>query len=298
MQRLDAESIPRKEQQPSALVPDRVCEHAVQPPHALRAPFLVRVKDHLTVGSRREDVACPLEFLPQPPEVVDLAVEGKPQGTGAVGHGLPARRREVDDRQSAVAEAHRGVRVHVDACVVRAPMHHRVPRPHDVLGADAARLSHLSHDAAHGSYAARLAPSRADAALSSSRISDRSPGVSRPLTPSPIRYAARPATVPTIGWLPPRIRATRNAPKVTVPSRSTSPPRFGSSTRRRTKNHCRTPYSAIPSPMAKAAPWMPSAGTRSSWSSGATARQMRFTRRSATCQPLAKSTFEMMQAIA
>src|SRR5438067_9029396 len=53
-------------------------------------------------------------------KVIDLAVISDDQVGGLVSHRLPAGRREVDDRQATMAEAHRSIGV--DPVAVGAPM--------------------------------------------------------------------------------------------------------------------------------------------------------------------------------
>ncbi len=70
-ERLDSESVARREQPALTGVPDGEGEHATQFVHHLRAIALVQVQQHLSVAFRGEGTGQRLSELP---EVVDLAV--------------------------------------------------------------------------------------------------------------------------------------------------------------------------------------------------------------------------------
>ena len=149
VQRLLAESIPGDEQPLSRRVPQGEREHPVEAFHARRTPLPVGGEDDLGVALAAEGVAPGRQLGLQLAVVVDLAVVG--DGERAVGgaHRLRAAGAEVDDRQSAMAEAHRAVAVH--AVAVRAAMGdevaHRLHRPGRHRGARGE--VHAPGDAAH-----------------------------------------------------------------------------------------------------------------------------------------------------
>ena len=107
VQRLDAVPVPRQEQLLARPVPDSKGKHAVEVIDAIRAPFLVSVNDHLGVGLRMKLVAARLQFHAQFLKVVNLAVEGNDHVAIFIGHRLMAARRQVDDRQPAMAQPDR-----------------------------------------------------------------------------------------------------------------------------------------------------------------------------------------------
>ena len=115
----------------------------------LRAPLLVGGEHDLGVGVRAELVAEPLELGPQLAEVVELAVVGDDERAAAARHRHVARRRRVDDRESAVREADRPV--DEMALVVRAAVgDHRAHASQHFEGNRRARPVQDAGDAAHG----------------------------------------------------------------------------------------------------------------------------------------------------
>ena len=104
VQRLDAETVARKEQGLAALVPQREGEHAAEALDARRAPRFPRVHDDLGVAARAEHVAERLQFGHQRPVVVDLAVVDDDHTAVLVEERLLAGR-EIDDGQAPMAEA-------------------------------------------------------------------------------------------------------------------------------------------------------------------------------------------------
>ena len=154
VERLHADPIADQPEAPFTSVPERDREHAAEPVQAVDAPFLERVQDHFGIGvARLPPVSAErLELLAHLRVIVDLAVEDHLQPAVFVGHRLVGHRREIDDRQAAVTEAHPAVRRHPDAAAVRATMSHRVAHPADVrLGEDERRLieRNAADDAAH-----------------------------------------------------------------------------------------------------------------------------------------------------
>src|SRR5207248_1614575 len=115
VQGLLAHAIAGEKQSLPLAIPDGVGEHPVQALHALLAPLLPGVHQHLGVATGAEAMAGGLELGPQLAMVVDLPVERGPHRAGLVGHGLGAGV-AVDDAQSPDAE--REPTVDVDALAV------------------------------------------------------------------------------------------------------------------------------------------------------------------------------------
>ena len=102
VERLDPEPVPRHEQPPVIRLPERECEHALEPCDARLSPFRVGAQDHLGVGGRPEAMALLLERLPQLPVVVNLSVVDDREARALEVHRLAPGGREVDDAQARV----------------------------------------------------------------------------------------------------------------------------------------------------------------------------------------------------
>ena len=147
--RLLAEAIAREEQPLAPRVPDGEREHPVDALRKRFAPLLVPVDEHLGVAVAAEHVSVRNQLGAQMQVVVDLAVEGDPDGPVLVRHRLGAGRGEIDDRQAPVAE--RDGPVHVQAAPVGAAMRDDLRHASDELAVG--RLSGIAvqeaADAAH-----------------------------------------------------------------------------------------------------------------------------------------------------
>jgi hypothetical protein len=131
IQRLLSQPIPRQEQLLPATVPDGEREHSPEEIDRARTLILIQPEDRLGVTPRAIAMAAPLQAAAQFGMVVDLAVVHDVERAGVVVHGLmPAR--HVDDRQTAMCQS--DAPLAEDAVIVRAPMGHRVPHPHENLG--------------------------------------------------------------------------------------------------------------------------------------------------------------------
>src|SRR5262249_14982286 len=111
VKRLDAVAIPRQEQSLVRLVPDGKGEHAVETPHAVVAPFLVRVDDDFGIGPRMELMAARFEFDAQSLEIVNLTIENNDDVPSLVGHGLVPVRRQEKNSQWPVPRTDGAVRI-------------------------------------------------------------------------------------------------------------------------------------------------------------------------------------------
>ena len=110
VERLLAGRIAGEQQALTRAVVEGQGEHAVETRQAAIAPGSIRFENHFGVGRRPEAMTGAFELGAQLEIVVDLAVEDDLQVAGGVGHRLAAHRRQVDDRQPAMAEAHPPVR--------------------------------------------------------------------------------------------------------------------------------------------------------------------------------------------
>ena len=113
VQRLDAEPVARQEQRFAVAVPQRESEHSAEPLDAILAPLLPRMDDDLGVALGPEDVAEARELGDQLLVVVDLAVVDDDDAAVLVEQRLLPRR-QIDDRQPAVAETDAGLDVQPD----------------------------------------------------------------------------------------------------------------------------------------------------------------------------------------
>ncbi len=128
-QRLLAHPVAGQDERAAGRVPDRQGEHPAQQAEHPRPLVLVEVDEDLGVALRAERMPLGLQPTAQRGEVVDLAVEDRPDGAVLVRERLmPAG--QVDDRQP--AEAQRGVVVAIGPGVVRPavdePVRHRLER--------------------------------------------------------------------------------------------------------------------------------------------------------------------------
>jgi hypothetical protein len=105
--RLDAEPVAGQDDASGSVLDQREREHPEEVRHAVGAPAVVRLDDHLGVRGGEEPVAGRRESGPQLLVVVDAAVEDQGEPQLLVGHRLPARLGQVDDLQTAVAERDR-----------------------------------------------------------------------------------------------------------------------------------------------------------------------------------------------
>src|SRR5204862_7512120 len=86
-----------------ALVHENECEDPVQPSKEPVAPFLPPVYEDFGVRPRAEPVARSLELAPKLELVINLAVEGHPDGSVLIRHGLSASV-NIDDAEAAVSQ--------------------------------------------------------------------------------------------------------------------------------------------------------------------------------------------------
>src|SRR5690606_29668781 len=103
-QRLYTQTISHQETAARGLIPDGEREHAAQPRYqVVDAPASISSQQHLRVRGGAEVMPVTLQFTTEFTEVVDGPVEGD---SGAIleRHGLPSRRRPVQDCKPAVAE--------------------------------------------------------------------------------------------------------------------------------------------------------------------------------------------------
>ena len=114
-----------------AVVPEGEGEHPVQAREAVDAPRLVGAQEHFAVAVAAELEPQSLEFGAQFQVVVNLAVEDHGKARQLIDEGLVRGGREVDDRQSRVAEPDPGSEVRPFAVRPAVPQsgHHGVYQP-------------------------------------------------------------------------------------------------------------------------------------------------------------------------
>ena len=123
VQRLLAQAVPGEVQDAVPAVPQGQGEHGIEPLESrAQAPGGHRLHHHLGVAMAPEAPAPVGQGGPQLGGVVTLSVVGGDPAAIGRDHGLVAGRREVDDGQSAVTEAHPGLAVAPGALVVGPPM--------------------------------------------------------------------------------------------------------------------------------------------------------------------------------
>ncbi len=149
---LDPERVSREQGLAALVVVKGEGEHAPQPVEEPQAPLAVAVEQHLGVARRAEAIPARLELAPQSAEVVDLAVVDHPDPTVVRRHRLPAERREIDDRQPAMAESDAPVLGEPEPLVVGSAVALRVAQDAHILLSHRFGLSidDETCDSAHG----------------------------------------------------------------------------------------------------------------------------------------------------
>jgi len=155
---LDADPVARHRQHVPGRVPDGESEHAVEAfQQTVDPPFPVAVNEDLGVGMiGAKSVTGVFQLAPERKMVVDLAVEGDPNGTVRVGHGLGGSIGKVDNGEPAVGEADATVLGFPASLSVWSPVRHAVA--HGLHGRDKTPVSpggvheHQAGYAAHGSF--------------------------------------------------------------------------------------------------------------------------------------------------
>ena len=89
-----------------AIVPDGEGKHAAQLLHHFSAPLLIAVNNDFSIGMGAEGVSGGNQLRAQFLKVINLAVEGDPDGFIFIAHGLMPRGGKIDDRKPAVLQAH------------------------------------------------------------------------------------------------------------------------------------------------------------------------------------------------
>src|SRR4029450_11434959 len=113
-QRLFAEAVARDEQPAAGSIPDREDIHALESVDEVDPVLLVQVDENFGVRSRGERVPGGQQPAPQGREVVDLAVQHRPDGAVFVREWLVTAL-NVDDAEAAGAESEVGPSIYVEA---------------------------------------------------------------------------------------------------------------------------------------------------------------------------------------
>ena len=87
-QRLFAQMVCGQQHAAMAIVPDGEGKHAAQLLHYFSAPLLIAVDDDFSIGVGTEGVSGGNQLRAQFLEVVNLAIEGDPDGLIFIAHGL------------------------------------------------------------------------------------------------------------------------------------------------------------------------------------------------------------------
>src|SRR5205085_7475551 len=111
VKRFDAEPVACAKQPARPSVPNRECEHPLNPLQAVLAPAEICLQQHFGVGARGELPAGALQLGAQLAMIVDLAVEDDRGAFG--GHRLDAAVGEVENSKTAVAERDANVGISV-----------------------------------------------------------------------------------------------------------------------------------------------------------------------------------------
>ena len=119
VERLDAKTIPCHEAALRFTVPDHKGKHAVQVLGTALAPFTIGFQDDFTVSLREKTVALLAQLGTQFTIVVDGAVENQDEVEFLVDHRLVRLVGEVDNGETAMAEA--GAAVNKETGIIRPP---------------------------------------------------------------------------------------------------------------------------------------------------------------------------------
>ena len=149
VERLDAEAIPRREDEAVPLVPEHEGELTAQVAEAVGALLLVEVEKYLAVGARTQAVAAHDELALVASVVVELTVHDDVELLILVGDRLVAGG-EVDDAEPRVPHAHPSVRRDPLSLPVGAAVVQRLGGAPERVGGDRAVAGEDRDDAAHG----------------------------------------------------------------------------------------------------------------------------------------------------
>jgi len=179
-QGLDAGMVAHQMERPLRFIPDGEGKHSDEFTHAGDPILFVKMEDHLRVRQGAETVPLLLQFLPQLPVVVDLAVADDLQGTVLVGQRLTSRRRQIDDAEAAMAQGNTRfpAALGVNSFIVGAPVDQGGQHPPHRLFIDLTVLpNHFAADTTHAPQAPRsLISSSAAVNTSSGVIASRQRG--------------------------------------------------------------------------------------------------------------------------
>src|SRR5438874_6839239 len=135
-------------------VPDRECEHPVEPREHAVAPLLETVDEHLGVAVVCcEDVAAADELLTKLREVVDLAVEYDATSVAFVPHWLVTTL-QIDDAQATHPERDAVLPHDFGTAVVRPTVNQGIRHRVDLTLEVPREQSHDCHEAAHSNHRA------------------------------------------------------------------------------------------------------------------------------------------------
>src|SRR6185437_8342176 len=152
VERLLAEAVACERERALVGVPECEGKHsAAALQRADEAPFLDGSKQYFRVAAAAKARAMRAQLGAQSPVVIDLAVVGDREAPARGAHRLGAERRQIDDREAAVAERHRRLRIQPESLVVRPAMAQRGRHRRELLARPLGReaAAEKSSDAAH-----------------------------------------------------------------------------------------------------------------------------------------------------
>ena len=158
-ERLDAESVTRREESLILLIPQRESELAAQLMQAVRSEILVQMERDLAVGAGAQAVAARLELTLDSLIVVELPVHDDMSSLILAGDRLITGTK-IDDAESRVSEPYASVRRDPGALAIGPALDQSTRRTFEIVWRDGSARRKQRDDAAHGSSWTRLSPSR------------------------------------------------------------------------------------------------------------------------------------------
>src|SRR5262245_1768577 len=108
IERLHTKSIASAKESLFPAVPETKAPHAIEMLEAFFSPLLIGVQDNFSIGRRSKIVAAPLKLAANLPIVVYLSIECDGVGPIISSHWHTSRRRDIQNRESAVSQPQDG----------------------------------------------------------------------------------------------------------------------------------------------------------------------------------------------
>src|SRR5581483_9366864 len=106
VQGLDSHVIAREEELTLSGIPDRECEHASKFVEASTCPSSIRLQNYFGIGVASEVCSCQFQLGANFAEVINLSVVDDPITSFRIVHWLMAERRDIENGEPPVSEAH------------------------------------------------------------------------------------------------------------------------------------------------------------------------------------------------